>query len=798
MTAFVRLLLLCLTLLVPAGVALAQTPVQTNAQTEPLRGEIDSIEKTLERRQQLSSDELTSLRDRLDPVGAALDKLDRDTDQRLQTESARLQQLGGAKLPDNAPPETPEAKQEREAQAKTVAELDARLKQVRLLQKRLEQTVDLINDRRRSLFTAQLLERSGSVLDPRFWINAAQGLGRTWIAVQLLASDSYYHIAGDVGIGALAGAFAVIAVGGFALRFLYRLLLRVTALASAQAGGGELRHLMRALMVMLRLTVPVPAGFALVAAAIHAFDLVVPRALPVVDISVLAALIACLSRGVMAGAFAPLRPDDRIIHVDNDMAAAIYSAARDAGLVFAIGLMAMGINAMLVTPVALTAATTAVVASGLAAVALIWLARTTREVGEDAEPAATNLGWLRPIMWLIVAAIVVSLSLGYVALAVFLAMRLFAAFVIITLTLMLITLSDSVIGLWFGAGTHRGRLMAGALGVKADRVELLGALLAGVLRVVLLLLCVILIFAPWGLQSSDVSARLDDAVFGLKLVDLRVSAGNVVAALVTVLIGALAFRAAKSWLDTRILPHTGMDAGLQNSVSTILGYVGIVVVGAVGLRQLGLDLSNLAIVAGALSLGVGFGLQSIVSNFVSGLILLAERPIRVGDSINVKGEEGTVKRISVRSTEIETYERATVIVPNSELITGFVKNWTHPNIWSRIVVPVRVAYDSDDALVQSEMLAVAAEHPLVLKKPAPSVMLLKFGDTGLEFELRVICSDVSKALGVKSDIHFAILRRFRENGIIISPPIQRIQTLPTEQETHLFPNMPNASSADQA
>jgi small-conductance mechanosensitive channel len=161
-----------------------------------------------------------------------------------------------------------------------------------------------------------------------------------------------------------------------------------------------------------------------------------------------------------------------------------------------------------------------------------------------------------------------------------------------------------------------------------------------------------------------------------------------------------------------------------------------------------------------------------VSNFVSGLILLTERPIRVGDTIAVKGEEGYVRRISVRSTEIETFERSSVIVPNTDLITGVVKNWTHGSPTGRIIVAVSIPYDADPDEVRDILIAAACEHPQVLKTPPPRVFLIKFGDTSLQFELRCIVSNVDYSLTVRSDLHFSILYRLRKAGIVmpVVPP----------------------------
>ena len=224
------------------------------------------------------------------------------------------------------------------------------------------------------------------------------------------------------------------------------------------------------------------------------------------------------------------------------------------------------------------------------------------------------------------------------------------------------------------------------------------------------------------------------------------------------------------WLETEVMPHTAIEPSLQLSIVTIIGYVGFIVAIVVALGEIGIDPQKIALVAGALSVGIGFGLQSIVSNFVSGLILLAERPIRVGDQIVVKGEEGFVRRISVRATEIETFDRASVIIPNSELITGVVKNWTHANTLGRLNIKVAVSYDCDADKVIEILKACVAEHPGVLKQPPPAVLLTEFGASALTFEIFCIVPNLAERGRIKSDIHVAILREFRAAGIDMTPP----------------------------
>ena len=239
-------------------------------------------------------------------------------------------------------------------------------------------------------------------------------------------------------------------------------------------------------------------------------------------------------------------------------------------------------------------------------------------------------------------------------------------------------------------------------------------------------------------------------------------------------IGIVATRGAQRWLQTHFLPRTSLDPGLQNSVSTIFGYVCIVAVIGLTLAAIGIDLQKITLVAGALSIGIGFGLQAIVSNFISGLILLAERPIRVGDIINVKGEEGQVRRIHVRATEIETADRASVIVPNSELITGVVKNWTHANTLSRVVVRIGVGYDSDVEKVRAILLEIAGAHQHLMTSPAPVVFLTSIADSAINFEMSGVVRNIADAAGVKSDLYFAILKRFREEGITIPNPMREV------------------------
>jgi small-conductance mechanosensitive channel len=223
------------------------------------------------------------------------------------------------------------------------------------------------------------------------------------------------------------------------------------------------------------------------------------------------------------------------------------------------------------------------------------------------------------------------------------------------------------------------------------------------------------------------------------------------------------------------MARSQIDTGVRNSVSTVLGYAGIVLAALLGISAAGFDLSSLALVAGALSLGIGFGLQTIVQNFVSGLILLVERPFKVGDWIVNGPVEGFVRRISVRATEIETFQNQSIIVPNSQLINAAVGNWTLRNSVARSEIQVSVAYDSDPKQVMDILLELAHSHPLVLTMPEPNVGFQAFGQFSMDFELRFHVADIFQGGPVRNDIRVAIIKRFREEGIEIPLPQQELR-----------------------
>ncbi|MBI1746393.1 MAG: mechanosensitive ion channel [Acidobacteria bacterium] len=228
----------------------------------------------------------------------------------------------------------------------------------------------------------------------------------------------------------------------------------------------------------------------------------------------------------------------------------------------------------------------------------------------------------------------------------------------------------------------------------------------------------------------------------------------------------------RRWLENKLFPQTSMDRGLQHSVATGISYLVIIIGLVIGLQSAGINLSAFAVVAGAVGIGIGFGLQNIANNILSGLIILFERPIQVGDRVEVGAIAGDVVRIHARSTTILTNDNIAVIVPNASFITSTVVNWSHlGDRRVRFHIKVGVAYQSDIKLVKQALLEAAAEHTDILKDPAPSVRFMRFGESSLEFEVRVWTSRLSNRPGqVTSDMNFAIFEKLKKHGIEIPNP----------------------------
>ncbi len=315
-----------------------------------------------------------------------------------------------------------------------------------------------------------------------------------------------------------------------------------------------------------------------------------------------------------------------------------------------------------------------------------------------------------------------------------------------------------------------GRRITSRRPVEEARFDQIGVALSLVIGLVVILVGLPLILLQWGFRVEEIGTWLLTSVRGFRIGSVTISLTSIAFAILIFALGLVGTRALQRWLDSAVLERGRVDAGVRNSIRTITGYVGLVLVALMALSVAGVNFASLAFVAGALSVGIGFGLQNVVSNFVSGLILLAERPFRVGDIVETGTTLGTIQKISVRSTTIETFTRQSVIVPNSDLINGVVSNWTLGDRNARADIPVGVAYSADPRRVEALLLDIAQGHPLVMEDPPPMVAFIGFGASSLDFELRAYIANVSDKIPTTNELAYRIYERLKAEDIEIPFP----------------------------
>ncbi len=388
--------------------------------------------------------------------------------------------------------------------------------------------------------------------------------------------------------------------------------------------------------------------------------------------------------------------------------------------------------------------------------------------GSEEDKSGFNL-WLRMRQLALLIAFIapVAALLGYTNLSRYLLVNLLLTGLVFACAFLARSLAKELMGYLLARTQDTETTVGQVLDITESTGGTIRFLLLFLIDVVFTIGVILIGLSFWGVPPEDITRYSSQAVHGISIGSYTFSLTDVALSILAFVVVMVFTRAIQWILTERVFPQTSLDVGVRYSLKAAIGYIGIIVGIGIAVSTIGLDLSNLALVAGALSVGIGFGLQNIVSNFVSGLILLIERPIKLGDWVVAGGVEGLVKKINVRSTEIATFQKASVIVPNSDLLSSSVTNWTHKDSRGRIEILVGVAYGSDAEHVRDVLLELANENQQVLSYPQPEVMFINFGASSLDFELRVHTSKITNRVRIASELRYAINKAFSDHQIEI-------------------------------
>jgi potassium-dependent mechanosensitive channel len=721
---------------------------------EELKKSLDEIEAAVDS-EDITAETLAGFRDKLNSATDILRKKIDWLEPRAKEAEDRLKELGPAPAKD-APAESAEIAGQRKELTDEFNDIDGELKQARVLTVKTDQLGDRVAQKRHALYANELFARSASILDPSFWTEVYRALPIELRSIEALVDAWSEHHTRPRWAGAALIIVIIIAIVVVLTRWwLPRLIGEPSNTRSAKAWA--------ALWVFIWFAIRTPlAGFAALL-ALTTFGLLTVRLEQVAQGVVAGMAAAAFGHGVARGLLAPEHPHRRLVQEDDETALCFYNHLLWASRALGVLIVLQVIHKTLFAPLVITVATNALFAATTAAF-LVHLVLRLGTIKKNRGEALVAASWAHPLGLLMAVLIGIALVAGYAGVAAFISLRVIVAAAVFGALFLLLVITQTLFAS-INEQTPKGQMLAENLGIDPRTLGLSGALLSALIRVILIATSFLLIIGPWEVSTADLFDTVRNIPFGFKIGEIRVSFQAILAAILVLVLLLVLMRIIQRWLERELLPRTGLEPSLQLSIVTIFGYVGAITAIALALSGLGFDLQKIALIAGALSVGIGFGLQSIVSNFVSGLILLTERPIRVGDSIVVKGEEGWVRRVRVRATEIETFDRASVIIPNSEFITGVVKNWTRANRLGRIVVKVGVSYETDPDRVRDILTDIANAHPQVVQTPPPAAYLVAFGETQLEFELRCVVAEVEKGLSVRSELHYAIIQKFREAGI---------------------------------
>jgi len=752
--------------------ARAQVPGQVTGDLDGAKQTIDQIEARLARGG-LTDGVLQQLRDQIDPVTARMNAVASDLVPRTAAVKDRLAQLGPAPDPKSNTTEASAITADRSAQQKLFDDLDGTAKRAKVLAVQAAQISDTIVTRRRDLFAHDLFARSRSLGSPGLWTAVAVEVPADAQRVATLARNWGQAASDRLSVWqkpVLALLLAALALGYYPV---WRVAVRVRS-RDPEARPTRFGKAVAAVRVAATTAiVPVAAVLAL-GGLVVLFDL--PNLLQALGESLtVGVVVVALGTGLSRGLFAPKSPNWRLPPIGDDTAKNLYHLTITVTAIVAAEHVVEAVNAFIQVGVP-----TAIATRGLGALAVAvaiglalrraWLRRHGAETPALGDPQGEHWAALLRVTGRAVAVLLlVAVLVGYVALAAFLVEQVIAIAGTLAMLYVLLILADEGFRTALRPQSAIGRGLAALVGLRPDGLAQIAVLSSALVRVSLLVAAALLVLAPWRIESGDMLATVEAAFFGFAIGGATISIASLIVAVLLFVLAVAATRAVQRWLETEYLPHTKLDTGLQNSIKTSLGYVGFIAALGLSLAYLGLSFERLTLIVGGLSVGIGLGLQSVTNNFVSGLIMLWERAVRVGDWVEVGAEQGFVRRINVRSTEIETFDRALVIMPNASLVSGVVKNWVRNDRVGRIKLPFVVPLSADPEAVRTALIATAKAHERVLTIPTPSVFFTGLGEANMTFDLVCFIDDVESRIRVTSDLLYDIHAKLKAAGYV-NPP----------------------------
>ena len=767
-------LLLALFLVFGSGPVWAQQQTQQavdpDAVLEDARKQIDKVQEAINSDKPPEEQVLQALRDSAQKVQTDADAMADKLTPELASVTARLDELGPA--PDG--PETADIAGQRAQLEKARAALDGQIKLARLLTVEGAQAAEQLSTLRRSQFQARLGERRPSVLGGDFWMEFIDGLPRD---VRRTVTFVEEHIGAaaatpmTVWAGVLAGVVGLL----FLRARIGALLFRITA---TKVPPGRLRRSFLAVALVL-LSVIVPG---LIAHLIH-LGLDWTGKLSDETDALLDRLVAmvCFGGFVSGLAYAllsPYRSSWRLLPVSDRVAHALrrYPVALGTTvvLVWLAEQLAARINLTLSSTIAINAVAEVLLAATLG-LGLHRAHRIRKKLAATAQADGETLP-LRPlwlvtainITWTALAVGLLSLLIGYAAFGNFVIKQLAWTLIVLAATYLLALLIEDGFTTLLSSPPPDPEAKGDAEPPRAR--DQAAVLLSGLGRLLLILVALVLLLAPFGEGPLELVQRAGTLPQGVSIGQIQIRPGAVLQALVVLALCLFGVRLFKQWLQDRYLPTTRLDPGMRVSAATLVGYMGVVVAIAMAMSAIGVGLERVAWVASALSVGIGFGLQAVVQNFVSGLILLAERPVKVGDWVSLGGIEGDIQRINVRATEIRMGDRSTVIVPNSEFITKTVRNVTHSNPQGVVTIKLPMPLDTDAEQVRALILDALQTHDGIMDSPAPTVHLDGIDQGNLVFNGTGFVNSPRSAYGIRSALLFEILKRLADAGLSMAKP----------------------------